>query len=698
MTARLTRLPLPFRWAINSAIGTLVLFALSGHLARAQEQPGATLHSPQATVRTFLLAVTMSRANPTMIKTAAACLDLSGLPRNQQNTGPLLATQLEAALRAWDVDTELIPDEPEGELYVLLDAPGRRIALARQPDKRWLFDTKTVTQIHTLYAEAQKHLLEMNKEAAVLNVAPDYSSARSTVRTMMLGYRRHDLTRLLGGLDLGDVPNVAREEVGTQTANKLKQVLLRQPRIILQEIPDSNYRDPFVWLSQAEGVIELVRIPSGPRKGEWVFSRDTVRTIDQLYAAYEDKPYTKEIVEMAGSYRHPSFWGEPELWLRNQLPGWLKISLVTTPSLNLEVYELLGYVLLPFLAYGVYRAGTWLLLACSQALLARRRWVLPADVLSKRLRPAACFAAFLFLRWGFLLLEPDTLVLVSVLMVLNPLLWLVGMWAIFRFIDLLNDLMDAHMTDRSRRPEISHMLWPVGSLAIKIGLFVMTLFHLMALFSWDITALLTGLGIGGLAFALGAQDSLKNLFGSFTLIIDRPFVVGEIVKIGSEDLGVVEVVGLRSTRIRTSDDTLLIVPNSNLTTMNIVNYGRRRYRRYQSRIGVVYNTTPQQLLAFREGIRKVIQKEERTRKDHMEVAVNDLGASAIEVLVNVYFEVTDRQQELQAREAFILDILRLADELKIDLAYPTQTIHVVPSEGEAKPADTSPAQKTTLAE
>src|SRR5438270_458080 len=139
------------------------------------------------------------------------------------------------------------------------------------------------------------------------------------------------------------------------------------------------------------------------------------------------------------------------------------------------------------------------------------------------------------------------------------------------------------------------MLGPVGSLARKIGLFVVVMFHLMHLFDWEVTAVLTGLGIGGLAFALGAQDTLKNLFGSFTLIADRPFIVGERVKIGQGGEGVVEVVGLRSTRIRTGEDAVLTVPNSDLTTMHITNYGRRRPCRYTTTLGVVYTMPPENL-------------------------------------------------------------------------------------------------------
>jgi MscS family membrane protein len=662
-------------------IGFGLLLGFPGRLTQAQEGQQDKHRSPRATVRTLLTDITVARANPQMIQEAAACLDL---PPGERNGG-LLATQLEAVLRARDVDTELLPDEVQGDVYVFPDDPAHRIALHRMPDGRWLFDRDTIAQIPKLYADAQKHLQDRNKEAAALNVPPDHASARATIRTFVTAYRRQDLDRILRCLDLSDVPAVARQEVGRQTANKIRQILLRQPRIILQEVPDSNYSDPYTLLSQPEGLIELVRIPSGDRKGEWLFSRESVGSIDRLYAAFEDKPYSPEILNLGTTLHLPHWWIEPELWLRSHLPPSLRSSLLTTPVLRLEVYELIGYVVVPLLAFGVYRLAAWFLALCAQSLLRRRALAVPPETIARRVRPLACFVGVVFLRWGLLLLEPDRVVLVPLLAVLNPLVWVLGMWAIFRLIDLGSDAIEAHHAAEGRRPEITRMLWPVASLAIKITLFVFTLLHLMAMFSWDMTAVLTGLGIGGLAFALGAQDSLKNLFGSFTLIADRPFVVGESVKIGNHDVGVVESVGLRSTRIRTTDDTLLIVPNSSLTTLEITNYGRRRYRRYVTRIGVAYSTPRERLTAFRDGIKEVVGRLDRMRKDHYEVAISDLAASAIEVLVNVYFEVANRHEELEARDALILEILRLAEELHIELAYPTQTIHLVPPASNGAP-------------
>jgi MscS family membrane protein len=655
------------------ALGSFL--SISAASTQAQDKPDAKYRSPRATVRTLLTAITVARANPQLIQDAVSCLDL---PRGQTNGG-LLATQLEAVLRARDVDTEALPDEVAEDVYVLPDDPAHRIALHRMPDGRWLFDGATVTALPKLYADAQKHLQDRNKEAAALNVSPDHASARAALRSFVTGYRRQDFDRVLRCMDLSDVPSVARQEVGRQAANKLRQILLRQPRIILQEVSDSNYSDPYTLLSQPEGVIELVRIPSGDRKGEWVFSRESVGSIDRLYAAFEDRPYSPEILALGTTAHLPHLLIEPELWLRSHLPAWLRSSLLTMPGLRLEVYELIGYVVVPLMAFGFHRLMTTLLTLFVQWLLHRRGLLLPRETIEKRMHPVGRFLGVVFLRWGLLLLEPDKVVLVPVLAVLNPLLWVLGMWAVFRLIDLASEGIETHLAGERRRPEITRMLWPVGSLAIKIALFVFTLLHLMAIFSWDMTAVLTGLGIGGLAFALGAQDSLKNLFGSFTLIADRPFVVGESVKIGNHEIGVVETVGLRSTRIRTADDTLLIVPNSSLTTLEITNYGRRRYRRYTTRIGVAYSTTRDQLKAFRDGIKEVIRGLERTRKDHFEVAINDLAASAIEILVNVYFEVANRHEELEARDALILEVLRLAEELHIDLAYPTQTIHLVPA-------------------
>ena len=647
-------------------IGCLLALALLAGPAAADEPQADKRLTPRATVQTLFAAVSAARQNPKYIREAAACLDLSGLAADHRDPD-LLAVELETVLRAADVNSERVPDELADDVYVLPGPDGGRIGLRRQADGRWLFDRDTVAQIPAMATAARKILQDRNKEAAALNVAPESASPPPTVRTFLTSYFRGDSQRCSRCLNLADIPAVAREEVGGQLAHKLCQIILKNRSVVYQDIPDSNYSDAYVWLSRPEGSVELVRLPDGQRKGEWVFTRHTVRSIDALYDHFENLPYGEIPLSVSTARLRPDPWRAPELWLRERMPGWAKGDLVPNPALRVEAYQLLGVPLLAVLAFAVSWLSSRLLTAVVGRGLALARWKLPADQVLKRLRPAGRLIACLAVRWGILLLDVDKMLLGPILTVLNPLVWVLAAWMVFRLIDLVGAVFHAHSIDSKTRVPFTEMVWPVASVATKIVLALALVLHLMALFAWDVTAVLTGLGIGGVAFALGAQDSLRNLFGSFTLLADRPFVVGETVQIGEGGLGVVERVGLRSTSIRTVDDTLMVVPNSNLTTMNITNFGRRRYRRFIGRIAVAHGTSRQRLAAFCDGIRTMALQLDGTRKDHCEAAVHDVTTSGIEIQITVYFEVAIGRQEADTREALLLGCLRVAEELRIDL-------------------------------
>jgi MscS family membrane protein len=655
----------------GSTMGCLLALALLG-TARAQAPQADKLHSPRATVQTLFVAVNAARQNPKFIAEGTACLDLGGLPAGTRDPD-LLAVELEEVLRAADVCTERLPDDVAGDVYALSGPDGGRIALHRQPDGRWLFDRDTVAQIPPMAAAARKVLQDRNKDAAALNVAPDVASPRAAFRTFLTNYFHGNADRTLRCLNLTEIPAAAREEVGEQLAHKLCQVILKNRSVIYQDLPDSNYSDAYVWLSLPAGSIELVRLPAGDRKGEWVFSSQTVRSIDRLYEEFEDRPYHEMLLSVSTRVLKPDPWRAPELWLRDQLPGWAKANLSPVAAFRLELYQLLGVAVLAVLAFAIHRLSSSALAAVVSRVLALRGWKLPPAQASKYLRPAGWLLASLALREGILVLDVDKTLLGPVLTVLNPLVWATAAWAVFRVIDLVGAVFEVRMGDSKNRAQFTEMVWPVGSVAAKIALSLALVLHLMALFAWDVTAVLTGLGIGGVAFALGAQDSLRNLFGSFTLLADRPFVVGETVQIGEGALGVVERVGLRSTSIRTVDDTLMVAPNSNLTTMNITNFGRRRFRRFTTRIPVAYGTPRPRLAAFRDGVRRMAEELRWTRKGQCEAAIHDLTASAIELQVGVYFDVTTGHEETEAREALLLGCLRVAEELRIDLAVPTHT-------------------------
>ena len=202
----------------------------------------------------------------------------------------------------------------------------------------------------------------------------------------------------------------------------------------------------------------------------------------------------------------------------------------------------------------------------------------------------------------------------------------------------------------------------------------------------DVSSLLAGLGLGGLAFALAAKDLLGNFFGSLTVLLDRPFHIGDWVVIGDVE-GTVEEVGFRSTRIRTFYNSLITLPNALLTTTKIDNMGARRYRRMKSMLSLTYATTPEKIDAFCEGVRTLIQLHPYMRKDYYHVYFNEYGPASLDILVYVFWETPDWNTELRERHRFLVDILRLAKQLDVEFAYPTQTIFLKKDNGAVEAAN-----------
>jgi MscS family membrane protein len=188
-------------------------------------------------------------------------------------------------------------------------------------------------------------------------------------------------------------------------------------------------------------------------------------------------------------------------------------------------------------------------------------------------------------------------------------------------------------------------------------------------------SLLAGIGIGGLAIGLAAQDLLKSYLGSLSFVADPPFHVGDFIRFGTSE-GEVEAVSLRSVKIRALDNSQIIVPNSQIVNQALINLGRRRYRRVNCLLSVEYETTPEQLEGFCEGIRGLIRKHADTRKDLYYVFVNQFSSSSIDILLNCFLETSDNETELRERHNILLDIKRLAERLKVNFAFPTQTIHL----------------------
>ncbi|MFT7503755.1 MAG: MscS family membrane protein [Gammaproteobacteria bacterium] len=251
----------------------------------------------------------------------------------------------------------------------------------------------------------------------------------------------------------------------------------------------------------------------------------------------------------------------------------------------------------------------------------------------------------------------------------------------YRVIDILVDVL----TRRAGETEtmLDDSLVPLLRTSMRLFVAVVGILFLLQNLDVNVSSLIAGLGLGGLAFALAAQDTVRNLLGGITIFADKPFEVGDWVVVDGIE-GTVEAVGFRSTRVRTFYNSLVSVPNGNLMNAGIDNMGQRRWRRYKTTLGVGYHTSTDQMQAFVEGIRAIIQASPGMRQDFYMVEFYGFGSTSLDVLVYCFVDAADWNEELRTRHVLNLDIMRLAESLHVDFAFPTQTLHIAEMPGQPK--------------
>lgn len=236
--------------------------------------------------------------------------------------------------------------------------------------------------------------------------------------------------------------------------------------------------------------------------------------------------------------------------------------------------------------------------------------------------------------------------------------------------------------------KIDDVLIPMFHKLIKLATYLVGIVLIASNIGINVASLLAGIGLAGMAIALAAKDTVENLFGSITVLLDKPFEVGDWVVINGVE-GTVEQIGLRSSRIRTFYCSQVNVPNSTLIQATVDNYGRRNYRRIKTMLSLTYDTPPDKIEAFCEGIRELIRNHPYTRKDTYQVYFNNFNAASLDVLLYCFLDTSDWAIELREKQRLYLDIIRLAGRLEVEFAYPTQTIHM------ANPDQLYPAEKET---
>ena len=246
-------------------------------------------------------------------------------------------------------------------------------------------------------------------------------------------------------------------------------------------------------------------------------------------------------------------------------------------------------------------------------------------------------------------------------------------WIILKVIDFIGLILNkrAEATENKMDDQLIPFIIEIA----KIITYVFALVIVMGnIFEVNITALATGLGIGGLALAMASKESLENLLGSFTIFFDQPFTVGDIVTVGSVT-GVVEKVGFRSTRIRTFDKSLVTVPNKKMIDAELDNLGLRPIRRVKFNIGLTYETAPKQIKAIVNDIQEMINLHEKTNQDGR-VRFQEFGSSSLDIMV-MYFVNSPKWEDLiNVKEDVNYKIMEIVKKHNSDFAFPSTTVYL----------------------
>ena len=246
-------------------------------------------------------------------------------------------------------------------------------------------------------------------------------------------------------------------------------------------------------------------------------------------------------------------------------------------------------------------------------------------------------------------------------------------WSALKIIKFLGIILmaKAELTESKSDDQIIPFLMEIIKVvAVTLGTFI----FMGSVFKVDVGALIAGLGIGGLALALAAKESLENLLASFVIFFDKPFVIGDLVTVNGVT-GSIEKIGFRSTRIRTLEKSYLTLPNRLMIDNVLDNLSLRTFRRVSFKIGVLYGTSEVQLKQIVEEIQNFIDNHPHTNQDR-EIHFIEFGASSLDIMVLYYIDTMDWSVFLKIKEEINFEIMRIVQAHGADFAFPTQTIHL----------------------
>ena len=507
---------------------------------------------------------------------------------------------------------------------------------------------------------------------------------RDDLEETLLAYRDHktrvlarriDLffDQLIALLDLSSVPSASRREVGTDTIAYLLDIFGRVELPKLDSIPDEEaFTDgdgvaPEQW-RMPRTPIRIAAISEGPREGEFLFSERTVRVAPRFYRGIQSSPLQSSLGIKSWSRTIPQITGPMiPAGVLTIMPDGLKRVWLDTP--RWKVLAVLGLIIVSAFVLVLLhriinrgdtnnRLGFLLRRAITPVAILVVVWIL-TPIIEYEINVSGAFSEII-----------DTATTVVIYAAAVWLFWLVVL-AIFEriivFRNLPQESFDTH-------------LWRIGGRVIGIAGSVIIVGAGAQELGLPLYSVVAGLGIGGLAVALAVRPTLENLIGGIMLYLDQPVRVGDFCSF-DDKTGTIETIGLRSTRLRALDRTLVTVPNAALADMQLINWAKCDHMLITTTIGLRYETDSDQLRYIMVKLREMLHAHPKIDPDTVRVRFSGYGASSLDIGVRVHALTREWNEFHAIREDIFLRMKDIVEESGSGFAFPSQTLYMCRDDG-----------------
>ncbi len=489
---------------------------------------------------------------------------------------------------------------------------------------------------------------------SVPQVVVDSASPRAALQGFLTATRVGDFGRAAAWLDLS-YPETA--DRAPELARRLKSVLDSKLWLDLERVSpratgalDDGLpadREQLGLIRTADGREVAIRLARVAVDGErrWVFSPTTLAQVDALYAEL------------------------PDNWIREHLPA----ALLRAGPFDILYWQWIAlFVLIPAALFVGLTLGP-LTRGLLRKLTARTEVEFDDQLVAAARGPIVLFwsvvASRVLLRW-VALAAPAQAFIVELQ---KALLIVAVFWMLLKAIGVLQVTLPSAKWSETH-PALRSLV-PLGARIARLIVFAAAVLTVISQFGYPIATILAGLGIGGIAIALGAQKSLEHFFGSISIGVDQPFRVGDWVNASGTE-GEIEAIGLRSTRIRTINRTVVSIPNGQLAESRTENFGQRDRIRFSTVVGVEYGTTAAQLRAIRDGIEAVLRAHPKTWPDRVQVAFSNFGAYSLDIELFCWIQTTAIDEFRTIRQELMFRIMEVVEQNGASFAFPTQTLHL----------------------